>query len=179
MAVPKTSIISVLICLSLFIVGLNIFEGDSQSDLAGVLFLAWIVLMLDKFRIYLRVFNRRWIFPIAVAVYYLFSQVVVFFMWDPIWFRIENIMHWVFSTRLVYTIYYKFPTIVVFMRRQSLAFFKLVMMLLVFYKTLKSYRVPEERKRYRRGIHKEALRGLLSKSGNRTPRVSNRRKKKQ
>lgn len=160
--IPTTTTVSVVCCVSLYIAGLDVIENKEQPDLTATLFLAWVVFLSDRLRINMRMFNRLWIFIVAVGVYYMISQAMMFYVWHPFWQVAEEKVNAFYETSFVYSIYNKFPSFVVFMRRQSMAIFKLSMMIFVTYKTLICYVTNGYCSDYEEGIHKNALRDLLT-----------------
>ncbi|TDG41209.1 hypothetical protein AWZ03_012370 [Drosophila navojoa] len=165
--IPGTASVSVVLCVGLYVGEVNIVS-DYRPDFPAALFLAWVVFMADRLRASIRILNQLWIFLIALGVYYLVSQGLVFYVWHPFWEFFEGYLNEFFETKFMYSFYDNYPSVVVFLRHHSLLIIQMLLMIYVLYWTLaqrvssedcseEEYDEPVEHV----GIHEEAFQQLL------------------
>lgn len=170
--IPVTASVSVALCVTLYVGGMNLITSEYPLEFSAAMFLAWVVFMTDRLRASFQIFNRLWIFLIAMGVYYLVGQGMIFYVWHPFWELFEDYLNAFFETQFMYSFYNNYPSIVVFLRHQSLCIIKMLLMIFVFYKTLvryvfsedcpeDEYDEPEENE----GIHEEAFQQLIHANG--------------
>lgn len=179
--IPVTGSISVFVCVCLYVAEMNLVT-DYPLEFSAAMFLGWVVFMTDRLRANLRIFNRLWIFLIALVVYYLVGQGMVFYVWHPFWDFFEYYLNEFYETKFMYSIYNNYPSIIVFLRHQSLCIIKMLVVFILYYKTLAGYVLTgecieddyDDLEVEPEGIHEDAFQQLLYGNRNRPYRPNGR-----